>query len=131
MSIFIYWNDKYKEANLPFISLTKSKTGETGTATFIFLNPTLFQLDCITNFTLRNMSICLGKKNFSTQDIEVLFWEGKPYLVKSIFLFKNTTEWFQFLTLLADLSRQTGLGFFSTGSLKKDFSHFLFFGEKD
>jgi photosystem II protein len=114
MNIFIYWNDKYKEVNLPFISLTKSKMGETGTATFIFINPSLFQIDSMTDFTLQNMSICLDRKNFSTQDIEILFWEGKPYLVKSIFLFKNSKEWFEFLTVLGDLSKETGLAFFQS-----------------
>lgn len=124
MNIFIYWNDKYKEVNLPFISLTKSKMGETGTATFIFINPSLFQIDSMTDFTLQNMSICLDRKNFSTQDIEILFWEGKPYLVKSIFLFKNSKEWFEFLTVLGDLSKETGLAFFQSIILKN--SNFLF-----
>ena len=89
MSISIYWNEEYRETKLPFISLTKSKNGETSTATFIFLHPTLFQLDSANALILRNMSICLGRKMFLTTDIEVLFWEGKPYLLKSVFLFKN------------------------------------------
>ena len=126
MSIFIYWNDEYKETNLPFISITKSKNGETGTATFIFLQPTIFEIHSTSDFIFRNMSICLGRKKFLTTDIEVLFWEGKPYLLKSIFLFKNIKEWFEFLTLLADLSKQTGLAFFSTDNVEKDFSRFLF-----
>lgn len=131
MTIDIYWNDEYKEVSLPFISLTKSKSGETGTATFIFLHPTLLQVGLENDSVIEKMSICLEKKKFSTRDIEVLFWEGKPYLLKSIFLFKNLKEWFEFLTILVHLSKQTGLIFFSNNAVTKNFSDLVFLEEEN
>lgn len=51
------------------------------------------------------------KKKIKTTDISLLFYRGKPFLIKSIFLFKNSKEWFEFLTFMQYYSHELGLSF--------------------
>jgi photosystem II reaction center protein Psb28 len=46
-----------------------------------------------------------------TTDISLLFLKGKPFLIKSIFLFKNSKEWFNFLSFMQQYSQEIGLSF--------------------
>ena len=43
MVVEIQFIEGLKETTLPIIKLTKSRNGKTGTATFIFLKPTIFE----------------------------------------------------------------------------------------
>jgi len=79
MEIEIYWNDIIREEVLPFIHLTKSRSGQTGTVTFVFLLPSLFQKNENWNLIIQKMSVVWKKKVFSTEDIQIFFWEGKPF----------------------------------------------------
>jgi len=112
MEIEIYWNDIIREEVLPFIHLTKSRSGQTGTVTFVFLLPSLFQKNENWNLIIQKMSVVWKKKVFSTEDIQIFFWEGKPFFLKTIFVFKNAKEWFEFLNILGSFSRETGLAFY-------------------
>lgn len=116
MTIEIYFNNQWKETTLPIIHLTKSRNGKTGTATFVFLRPTLLQTPFSSFFPLQTLSFRSKKKLFETNDIQILFSEGKPLLLKTTFLFKNSQRWFEFVTLLHLFSKETGL-LFSTSFL--------------
>jgi photosystem II protein len=101
MSIKIEFIEGILETNSPVIKLTKSRNGKTGTATFVFINPKVFeiinnQIGVITSLTLK-----WEQKRISTTDLEVIFKEGKPFLIKAIFIFKNAKEWFEFLNLIS------------------------------
>ena len=116
MSIKIEFIEDILETNSPVIKLTKSRNGKTGTATFVFINPTVFEvinnkIEIITSLTLK-----WEQKRISTTDLEVIFKEGKPFLIKAIFIFKNAKEWFEFLNLINFYSKEIGLSF-----LKKAF----------
>ncbi len=112
MEVEIYWNDKIREEVLPFIHLTKSRSGQTGTVTFVFLFSSLFQKNKNWNFIIQKMSIVWGKKVLSTEDIQIFFLEGKPFFLKTIYVFKNAKEWFEFLNILGNFSKETGLAFY-------------------
>ena len=99
------------EKVLPIIYLTKSKNGETGTATFIFIRPTIFNKSiCKTNVIKGIYLICNNTEIFSN-DIQVFFKQGKPFLLKAILIFKNNKEWFNFLYFMNLYSKQHGLSF--------------------
>jgi photosystem II protein len=98
-----------KESSLPRIKLTKSKNGETGTATFIFINPKLL---LNTNLeTITGMSLLFNNKKIITTDINIIFHNGRPFLIKAILVFKNSKEWFDFLYFMSYYSKETGLSF--------------------
>jgi photosystem II protein len=111
MSIKIEFIEGVLETNFPVIKLTKSRNGKTGTATFVFINPKIFeiinnQIEVITSLTLS-----WEEKRLTTSDLEVIFKDGKPFLIKAIFIFKNAKEWFDFLNLINFYSKEIGLSF--------------------
>lgn len=100
-----------KELTLPVIKLTKSRNGKTGTATFIFVQPSLF---INTNFqinSINGMYLIWENDKIGTKDIEVFFKNGNPYIIKALLIFKNSNEWFHFLNFMNYYSKETGLSF--------------------
>ena len=100
-----------KELTLPIIKLTKSRNGKTGTATFIFVQPSLFMN---TNFqinSINGMFLLWENDKIETRDIEIFFKKGNPYIIKALLIFKNSKEWFHFLNFMNYYSKETGLSF--------------------
>ena len=100
-----------KELTLPIIKLTKSRNGKTGTATFIFVQPSLFMN---TNFqinSINGMYLLWENDKIETRDIEIFFKNGNPYLIKALLIFKNSKEWLHFLNFMNYYSKETGLSF--------------------
>jgi photosystem II protein len=110
-SVRIEFFEEIAELSLPLIRLTKSRNKITGTATFIFIRPMLFELTNKTIFPFQQMSLIWGEKKIKTNDLTVLFYKGQPFLIKSIFIFKNSKEWFEFLNFMNYYSKEMGLSF--------------------
>ena len=98
-----------KETSLPIIKLTKSVNGKTGTATFLFIYPDVFNLGKFQNYN--SMSLLWDNKEIITTEVTIIFKKGRPFLLKSIFIFKNEKEWFNFLNFMNSYSKETGLFF--------------------
>ena len=111
MTVGIEFIEGHKEISLPVIKLTKSRNGQTGTATFIFIQPTLFQTFYSQKLTFDSLSLISNKDIIRSKDITIFFKEGKPFLIKAVFLFKNSGEWFNFLKFMREYSKETGLSF--------------------
>lgn len=99
------------ENTLPMIRLTRSRNGQTGTATFLFIQPRIFERVQWEGVGIESISLLSKKGKIVSTDITSCFKEGKPFLIKAIFLFKNSTEWFAFLTFMQEYSEETGLSF--------------------
>jgi photosystem II protein len=110
--IFLLKNKQkiFEEKTFPIIKLTKSRNGKTGTASFLFINPVVLS---ITNSILpiEELTLLSEKKCITTTDIAILFFLGKPFLIKSIFIFKNSNDWFDFLNFMDQYSKETGFYF--------------------
>lgn len=111
MTIEIQFIKGLKETTLPIIKLTKSRNGKTGTATFIFLKPTLFEKMIVRSDNIDGMYLVWETKKIITHDINIFFKNGEPFLLKAIFIFKNANEWFNFLNFMNNYSKETGLSF--------------------
>ena len=111
MVIEIQFIEGIKELTLPIVRLTKSRNGETGTATFIFIKPEIFKEYISQISTINGMYLIWDNKKIISKDIYILFKNGEPFLIKSIFIFKNSNEWFQFLNFMNSYSKETGLLF--------------------
>jgi photosystem II protein len=111
MSIQIEFIENIKETSLPIIKLTKSINGKTGTATFIFINPNIFKSFFFSPKIIKKLTLICETKIISTTDLTLFFKNGEPYLVKAIFIFKNSSEWFDFLSFMNLYSKETGLLF--------------------
>ena len=111
MKIRIEFIKNKKELTLPIIKLTKSRNGETGTATFIFIKPSLFNDPICQTYLINGMYLLWENKKIEAKDIEIFFKNGKPYIIKSVLIFKNSKEWFHFLNFMNYYSKETGLSF--------------------
>ena len=111
MCIEIFVNDELKEESLPFIELTKSRNGQTGTATFVFFQPTFLTKKENILFPIHTISLVSTKRKIKSKEIEILFWKGQPSFLKVIFLFRNSKEWFEFLVILNSFSKEKGFVF--------------------
>jgi photosystem II protein len=100
-----------KEITSPIVKLTKSINGKTGTATFIFLKPTIFNNFSNSSFHIDGVYLKWDNKEIVTKDVVLFFKEGKPFFIKTIFIFKNSTEWFDFLNFMNLYSKEKGLLF--------------------
>ena len=111
MVIKIEFLKNNSESTLPIIQLTKSRNKSTGTASFIFIKPKLFSLVEKEIICLTTMALIWENKKIITNDICVKFYKGKPFLIKSIFVFKNSFQWFEFLNFMQYYSNEIGLAF--------------------
>ena len=111
MTVEIQFIEGIKEPILPIIRLTKSRNGKTGTATFLFIHPQVFSQFISQNITINGMYLIWDNKKIITKDIQIIFKEGKPFLIKTIFIFKNSNEWFNFLNFMNLYSKEMGLFF--------------------
>ena len=111
MTVEIQFIEGLRETTLPIIKLTKSRNGKTGTATFIFLKPTIFEKMIVRSDNIDGMYLLWENKKIVTKDINVFFKNGNPFLLKAIFIFKNANEWFNFLNFINNYSKETGLSF--------------------
>ena len=100
-----------EEKTLPIVKLTRSKNGLTGTASFIFIKPNIFNSDLEILSNISGMYLYWGIKTIKTNDIKIIFKEGQPFLIKSLFIFRNSQEWFSFLDFMTCYSQETGLLF--------------------
>ena len=116
MTVEIQFNKGTKEESLPIIKLTKSKNGKTGTATFVFVNPNIFdQIRCNPQI-ITGMYLLWDNKEIIANDITIIFKQGKPFLLKIICIFKNPKDWFNFLNFMNSYSKETGLFFAENSS---------------
>ena len=120
MKINIEFLKDQEELRLPIVRLTKSRNYETGTATFIFIKPTLFNLNFYRKIPIQELALCWNNKKIITTDLQIFFYKGNPFLIKAIFIFKNPNEWFQFLNFMKYYSQETGLFFTEIISTKNN-----------
>ena len=100
-----------RENTLPIVKLTRSKNGQTGTATFVFIYPEIFFSKKLSENPITGTYLLWDTKEIISKDIQVIFKQGQPFLMKIIFIFKNSQEWFNFLNFMNLYSKETGLFF--------------------
>ena len=106
----------FEEMTVPRrVRLTKSENGETGTATFLFFEPTVFsiflKLSSTDPIVIKSMDLIWDKKQITTKDIKIYFKNGRPLIIRSVLIFRNSKDWFNFLNFMSCYSKETGLSF--------------------
>ena len=116
MTCSIEFIENISETALPIIKLTRSPNKETGTATFIFFYKEMqIKQYCFEDSKLIKGMLLRWHTNFIfTKNIEIIFDNGHPFLIKSIILLKDSKEWFHFLNFMFYYSNDTGLFFEET-----------------
>lgn len=98
------------EPTIPDVKLTRSRDGTSGTATFSFENPAIFdassELGDITGLYMTD-----DEGTISTVDVQAKFVNGKPSRIEAKYVMRSTFEWDRFMRFMERYAEEKGLGF--------------------
>jgi photosystem II protein len=96
------------EQVVPDVRLTRSRSGDTGTATFIFQNPKA--LDSNSTEEITGMYMIDEEGEIITREVKGKFVNGKPEIIEAIYLMKSPEEWDRFIRFMERYAEEHGLG---------------------
>jgi len=97
------------EDAVPEVRLTRSKSGEQGTATFIFENPKALSSTSTEDIT--GMYMIDDEGEILTREVKAKFINGQPAGLEALYLMKSPAEWDRFMRFMERYSEANGLGF--------------------
>jgi photosystem II protein len=96
------------ETVVPEVKLTRSRSGDSGTATFLFENPKAFSEDSTEEIT--GMYMIDEEGEIVTREVKGKFVNGRPEAVEAIYLMKSADEWDRFMRFMNRYAEENGLG---------------------
>lgn len=112
MKSFIEIIPSLKEKKIPLIKLTKSKKGDTGSATVLFIKPDSFKKKILKKLPIDTIKLISDKKEIESQKIEIFFQKGKPFLLKAIFIFPTKEDYQSFFYFVNIYAKENKLSYF-------------------
>lgn len=100
-----------EEKVVPDIKLTRARDGSSGTATFQFNNPNVFDASTQSQGEITGMFLIDEEGEMSTTDVNARFTNGKPQSIESVLLLKSPQEWDRFMRFMERYGEANGLGF--------------------
>lgn len=97
------------EDTVPEVRLTRSKTGNQGTATFIFENPKALSNSSTEDIT--GMYLIDEEGEIITREVKAKFINGQPAGLEALYLMRTPEEWERFMRFMERYSEAKGLGF--------------------
>jgi photosystem II protein len=91
----------------PEVRLTRSRSGESGTATFIFVNPKALSQSTTEDIT--GMYLIDEEGELITRDVNAKFVNGKPEALEALYLMKSAAEWDRFMRFMERYAEENGL----------------------
>jgi photosystem II protein len=92
---------------IPDVRLTRSRTGDSGTATFIFNNPKA--LDQGSTEDITGMYMIDEEGEIVTREVKAKFINGKPEALEAIYIMKSSQEWDRFIRFMTRYGEENGL----------------------
>jgi photosystem II protein len=99
------------EPCVPDVSLTRSRDGSTGVATFTFDNPAFIQAETQEMGETSGMILTDSEGVIKTAEVTATFTNGKPRIVKAVVVMKDTGAWDRFMRFMERYAAANGLGF--------------------
>ena len=99
------------EKVLPDVSMTRSRDGSTGTATFKFKSPNILNRNTVEKGEITGMYLIDKEGTIETRDVNARFLNGKPEIIESIYIMKNTESWNRFMRFMERYGETNGLVF--------------------
>lgn len=99
------------ETVVPYIQLTRSRDGSTGTATFRFNNPDILTSDMQDKGDITGMYLQDEEGEIITRDVNAKFVNGKPQAIESIYIIKSPEDWDRFMRFMERYSNDNNLSF--------------------
>ena len=97
------------EKVIPDIKLTRATDGSSGTATFNFDAPNVFDASTAAEGDITGMFLVDEEGEMSTNDVNARFVNGKPCSIESTIVMKSPEEWDRFMRLWKSMARPTVL----------------------
>ncbi|MEG3990875.1 photosystem II reaction center protein Psb28 [Microcoleus sp. MOSTC5] len=97
------------EEAVPEVRLTRSKSGDQGTATFIFENPKA--LSSTSTEEITGMYMIDEEGEILTREVKAKFINGQPAGLEALYLMRSPAEWDRFMRFMERYSEANGLGF--------------------
>jgi len=101
----------YPEPVVPDVSLTRSRDGSTGVATFTFDNPSFLAAASEALGETTGMYLKDSEGTMKTSEVTATFTNGKPRFVKGVVVIKGADEWDRFMRFMERYAVSNGLGF--------------------
>ncbi|MBW4447417.1 MAG: photosystem II reaction center protein Psb28 [Spirirestis rafaelensis WJT71-NPBG6] len=92
---------------IPDVRLTRSRTGDSGTATFIFNNPKALDQGVTEDIT--GMYMIDEEGEIITREVKAKFINGKPEALEAIYIMKSSQEWDRFIRFMTRYGEENGL----------------------
>ncbi|MGB6298472.1 MAG: photosystem II reaction center protein Psb28 [Rivularia sp. (in: cyanobacteria)] len=96
------------EQVIPEVRLTRSRSGDSGTATFIFNNPKA--LDEGSTDEITGMYMVDEEGEIVTREVKGKFINGKAEALEAIYLMKSAEEWERFMRFMERYAEENELG---------------------
>jgi|Transcript_23216 photosystem II protein len=100
-----------EEKVIPAIRLTRARDGSSGTATFKFDNPNVFDASTAAEGDITGMFLVDDEGEMGTTDVNARFANGKPQSIESVYVMKSPEEWDRFMRFMESYSDANGLAF--------------------
>lgn len=97
-----------KEEIVPDIKVTRSKTGNTGTATFYFEDPKILSKDSTDEIT--GMYLVDDEGEIFSREVKGKFVNGEARAIEAVLIMKSTDEWERFIRFMNQYAEENGLG---------------------
>lgn len=96
------------EEGIPEVRLTRSKSGDSSTATFIFQNPKALDSN---SEEITGMYMIDEEGEIVTREVKGKFVNGKPEAIEAIYLMRSKDEWERFMRFMQRYAEENGLEF--------------------
>jgi photosystem II 13kDa protein len=93
----------------PDIRLTRSRSGESGTATFIFQNPNA--LGNANTEDITGMYMIDEEGEIVTREVKAKFINGKPEALEAVYIMRSPDEWERFMRFMERYAKENDLEF--------------------
>jgi photosystem II 13kDa protein len=94
---------------VPDVRLTRSRSGESGTATFVFQSPKALSAGSSDEIT--GMYMIDEEGEIVTREVKGRFVNGKPDALEAVLLMKSASEWERFMRFMDRYAQENGLEF--------------------
>ncbi|MEH2120898.1 photosystem II reaction center protein Psb28 [Nostoc sp.] len=92
----------------PEVRLTRSRSGGSGTATFIFTNPKILDQNSTEDIT--GMYLIDEEGEIITREVKGKFVNGKPEALEAVYVMKSAQEWDRFMRFMERYAEENDLG---------------------
>ncbi len=97
------------EQDIPEVRLTRAKNKSSGTATFIFTNPTVFKEGNTDEVT--GLHLIDEEGEIISREVKARFIDGKPSIVEGLYVMEGEAQWDRFMRFMERYAKEHGLSF--------------------